>query len=552
MSRQLGLFWLPFVAALLFMGWAPVANAVCVTSNTNHGNTNGRKTYRINGASFDLISTVSRDDGAHAVIQGADLWNEQGNAGTFRLGSSTSLTAADMPSTLAACQSAGINFSLVVVEDASGSKAVTSGACFDTSGKATQFIIKIRTKDGSGNPWNWATGNIGATQWDLVQTLSHEMGHTQRLGHPSGGEQAVMDPTEIGTNRKRDLYQWDLECLEQISGHRSRTVMRRIHSGAAIGSESSTSSGHAKVSSGLTHNTGTWLWSTANKRNPCFGWTATSSPATNCTTADLGIDSTAGVGPVNAIWREDEDMNRVFYGDAAETPTYAWDGKHYMRYQRSDDGFNSTNIAGYLRSCDSMTGFLTCSSSSYVFSGREISVAWDNYNNRATTAWINQNRLNDSASREVMIATGFVNNFTLPVPSSLGVQSSIAPAVACNAFSAGGYDCIVAYTDQSASFKNVRIKRFWSSTGTDRYNIHIASGFDTIAVNVPTASRVAAYYHDSKFWVVVRPMRTNQNLELYSSSDGQTWTSEGSLGYSDIGASAINYWTISNMVTYAR
>jgi len=92
------------------------AAAACTTSNVNHGNTNGGKTYRINAVSLDLLTTIGdREAAASAVHLSASTWNNHANAGYFRIGLSTSDTS--LPSTKAACDAAGINYSLVVVKN---------------------------------------------------------------------------------------------------------------------------------------------------------------------------------------------------------------------------------------------------------------------------------------------------------------------------------------------------------------------------------------------------------------------------------------------------
>lgn len=518
------------------------ARAQCTTSNVNHGNTNGGKNYRINALSLDLLTTIgNREAAASAVHLSAATWNNHANGGYFKIGLSTSDTS--LPSTKAACDVAGINYSLVVVKDENGVKADTSGACVD-AGVATQFVITIRTKDAGGIPWNWRShgSTIGATQWDLVQTLTHELGHTQRLGHPNT-EDASMTPTTMGTNRSRDLYQWDLECNASISGHRSLTGFWRTHSstfGSEIGFTAGTGWNVANLSAGVSNSTGSWLWAASVKQSACTNWLSSFNPATaHCTS----ISTIVGQSPTEAVWREDTTNDRIFFTEQTDFPTaYTATSTHRVSYRRSTDQFVS-QISGGLSSCTSMSGFFTCAATAPVQTGKHVAVAWDNLNNRTVFAWANQNRSNNAQEREIRIAIGNISNTTLPQHDSLGVQTSVAPGVACNAFSAGGYDCIVAYVDPSEVMNRVRTKRFFASSGANKYSLTI----DPVAHDVsfaPTASRIAAWYSSttSKFYVATRPQRINELIEVFESTDGSTWSVTGQLGTTIVGPSAASVW----------
>ncbi len=538
------------LGGLLYASPALAVAGDCTTSNVNHGNTNGQKLYRINSVSFDLLPAIGRDPGANAVVMGADVWNEEGTAGYFQLGPSTSDT--DLPANKADCDAQGINYSLVLVEDIAGAKGSTSGRCVDATGRATQFVISIRTQDSLGYPWNWSVGTISAGEWDLVQTLAHEFGHTMRLGHPANGEAATMTPTSQSTNRVRDLYQWDLKCLSEISGRRQLTGYRRLHSGTTFGAETATTGASPIVhlSSGVTKYTGGWQWSTAFARNDCTAWQPNfDNTKTQCTS----VPQQVGIGPRTAVFREDETMDRIFYSNYTELPTpYAADGKHPVQYNRSSDGF-VTRISGSLSHCSAMSGFFTCSGTTPVYSGKPVAVAWDVGNSRAIFAWANQTRLNDSQERRVKVAVGFINNLTLPQPDDLPVQSSIGPAVACTDGTANAYSCIVAYTDQNSTLADLRVRRFTPVAGANRYSLSVDPTTHFVLSNVRTASSVAAWYNQGRFWLLVRPIRTSQNLEAYSSTDGATWTSAGSYGYSAVGPTAASYWSlVNNTVGYAR
>jgi hypothetical protein len=528
--------------AVAMLAEAHVARAQCVTSNVNHGNTNGGKLYRVNAVSLDLLTTIgNREAAASAVHMSAATWNNHANGGYFRIGFSTSDTS--LPSTKAACDAAGINYSLVVAKDENGAKAETSGACVD-AGVATQFVIVIRTKDDAGNPWNFATNvsTIGATQWDLVQTLTHEFGHTQRLGHPAT-ESASMTPTTMGTNRSRDLYQWDLECSASVSGHRALTGYWQTHTGpfsAEMAFTSGTGWNVANLSAGVTSSGASWLWAGSVNQATCTNWLSSFNPATaHCTS----ISTTVGMSPTEAVWREDLTNDRIFYAEHTDFPTaYVATSSHRVAYRRSTDKFVS-QISGNLNDCTSMSGFLTCSGSAPLQTGKHVAVGWDNFNNRTVFAWVNQNRSNNAQEREVRVSIGNIGPTLLPQHDSLGVQSSVSPGVACNAFSAGGYDCIVAYVDPTDAFNRVRTRRFFASSGATKFNLIIDPTPHDVNF-APTSSRIAAWFNSttSKFYVATRPQRVNELIEVFESSDGASWALNTTLSTSVIGPSAASVW----------
>ena len=200
-----------------------------------------------------------------------------------------------------------------------------------------------------------------------------------------------------------------------------------------------------------------------------------------------------------------------------------------------------------------MTGFLTCSSASYVYSGKGIAVAWDDYNQRTVNVWVNQNRLDNSDDRELMVSVGHINHYRLPEPDGFGVRSSVTPGLACkdNA-AAGGYDCVVAYVDTSNSYNQVSVRRFINFQSGNRY--YALSGSTSLVSNAYTSERIALWYANGKFWLALRGSSPGQSIAVYSSPDSLTWTAESyNVGTSPIGPSAVGYYTGSiNILVYAN
>jgi hypothetical protein len=148
-----------------------------------------------------------------------------------------------------------------------------------------------------------------------------------------------------------------------------------------------------------------------------------------------------------------------------------------------------------------------------------------------------QSRTNSSGSVYISVGSRQIGTTTDRVfgrQLDLGVRSSVGVGLACK--NQTGYDCIVAYVDPDDSTKSVRIKRFDITTcNGNNYCLTVESVYQTVNANLRTGNRLAVAFQDEsgtvndRFWLAVRPIRSEQNLELYSSPSGQTWTSYAAL-----------------------
>lgn len=189
----------------------------------------------------------------------------------------------------------------------------------------------------------------------------------------------------------------------------------------------------------------------------------------------------------------------------------------------------------------------------WLYTGKGLAVAWDNRHNRTVVAWANQTRMDDPQDREIWLTVGHIDYTTLPQPAALGIRTSVPPAVACNAYSAGGYDCLLAHTEQNDSLNKLRIRRFFSISGTHRYEVYLDP--QAYEVGVRTASPVALWYSAGGWYLAVRPIHPwgGQELELWASNDGSNWFHLGPVAYSAVGPSAVSYWQgADNALVYAR
>lgn len=541
---------------------SPVRAQTCVASNANHYTADDRREFRVSSVFDGALSGVTDVEFQRAAAQAAATWNEQTATRPFFYNGLSSRT--DLPDTKQECDDLGIDYSLVRVDIVTdtGSKGVAQGRCYDGSGRARQFLISIYQDqaDGSLRSWESNGSTIGSTEFDLLQTMTHEFGHTLRLGHPSG-EYGTMRPTTIGTNRQRDLYLWDMSCLRTLSGapdERQTRVKRIPVSGGALGSESTPFSAlgkyQSKGSPGITWVTGSTEFSAAaqSSNNTITPWWTRGLNNSNTnnfpsTVAERDLVSMF----TEATFREDTSQDRVIYITPDEYPTSLASGsEHRVAYRRSSNGFSSSNW-GTLRACSGLSGFLRCSGTQYIYSGKPPAVSWDYEVDRTIFAWVNQNRSDNTDTREIRISVGYVNNYTLNQPIETGIQSNVTPGIACRTNQALGHNCLMAYVDQTDGLQRIKLRRFTPVRSGNRYILQWHPTTTTFSSAV-TASRIAVWYHDGQWWLAYRTSSPGQRVNVFTSATSSGWVSQGAPTYSDVGPTAVSYWAGNNQLFFAE
>jgi len=167
---------------------------------------------------------------------------------------------------------------------------------------------------------------------------------------------------------------------------------------------------------------------------------------------------------------------------------------------------------------------------------------------------LNQDRTDDDENREIRISVGYINDGLLPNQLTIDdLDSWVPPGVACDDGAAGGYDCILVYADESETVGQLYVRRF-SAVGSMPYSLSVDSPTYTVGMagTVRTAGRIAAWYHNSKFWIAFRPINQGQELAIMNSTNGSSWNVVGSYGYTAIGPSATTAPTGVSIVAYAR
>lgn len=259
--------------------------------------------------------------------------------------------------------------------------------------------------------------------------------------------------------------------------------------------------------------------------------------------------------------REEDSRSYIFLPTVYETGNYAPDSKHYLYLHHSNNDYATSGAANAFE-CSSSNGF-TCSNSAEIYTGHKITAAFDNYNNVTLIGWLNQNRLNNSAAREIFITTkhpNTVNHFRTHIPTN--TQSKVTPAITCNALSAGlfgNYDCVLVYVSQSQYTNRIEHKRFylqWNSS-TFNYNIVWDSGSAYITTSsqtsYSTSHSISAWYKGGYFYVAFLDdsLTGTERIKVLTSPNAYTWSELGTFGTSIVGPSAIGYWTELNaMMTW--
>ncbi len=557
----------------------------CEDSSWGHVNLNGGKTFKVNYAGAAEFG-VDRSSGTYgngvltdggdevltdtqliqATLLAAGVWNDHGNAGYFQFVAGTT-TETDLPDTEAECITDGVDYSLIVfsTEDNSNT-ALTRSEC-----GGLQFVVTLYPKYINTTPSPDATvvrsfGNRsqatstppnGDYVKDVAGVIVHELGHAQDLAHPSvGSEHCVMGGFSNDV-RKRDLYEWDIFCNDEISaagGTRAGSPVRVEHSSTGFSSPTAFSGSIAatKASGGITFDSTTVKMATAFHRGSSVSWDENADG-----TGYVDMSGSGYPSPVNSIgfqvgfFREDVNQtDRIFYSYFDDDGTdFVETASHAVRQGRSTNEFSSATF-GYLYHCTAVSGG-TCTSTDPVYSRGNLAIAYSESSARSVIAWTDEDHSGTgigSDANQIKISIGYMDDDTLAIPNGTSLYTAVTPGVACKDNFSGAYDCIIVYVPISDMENGMRAARF--SIGGTWPTHSISMDGTTYSIGWSTGNGLTAWWHHahSKFFVGYRTTSAFQGMYVRDSSDGSTWSSSTSIGSDPItGPSAASAWNSSAM-----
>ena len=361
-----------------------------------------------------------------------------------------------------------------------------------------------------------------------------------------------------GVEHFRDLFSYDTRCAMEEGGFRALKSFSRRHANGSfdpVASWTGTPYGGgwavAKGSMGVTWTSSWQYWSSALIKQQV----GTYSPFHVTFTKDLDTaetttvysDSYTSMPVVAGVWREAPLTDRVFYSSHLNYPTDGNQlGVNRMRVAWSSNKWASQSSAE-LSHCNGSSGFMQCSSTLPVTTGKRIAVAWDPVLAKSHTAWVHQNRLNDVYEHRMKIATSYVSNSTLPGPTTLQVQAASGPGMACR--EASGYNCILAYMPNEPSEQgSIKVRRFYGQQGSSRYYVVFEAATQTLPSGSGSFNPIAAWHHDGYFWIGVRSMSPNAPIRVFRSTTGTSWSFFEEFGSSAVGPSAASYFLNNNQL----
>ncbi len=552
-------------------GWADridvCAETDCVRIRYRFHPTEGQvRRYKINPANWQHIAdgNYTEDQLVQAIILAADTWNEQSPAATFLFDGLTEV--AEIPRFHAgdgveSCLGQGIDYSLFHF-DANAESGGMSSKCVDKPRRGDREIrareFRIFMPGAAGFFLGEADDpTFRAGKYDFVKGIMHELGHALELGHPAGGAPSAppLDfpgaTMRLGTkqiNASRDLWQWDLECASSYMAemHATPVVFTQSAKGKLsreprIGRHRATRGSAAFYydADGGVDGRG-YSYMQAAGAGAALRWRQLASMDTSHLSPSGGAwkltthhHEPASIGLREVTWLERPERQRIHYVAVEDHPVpHATSSTHVLRYTQWDPKDpDAPGEQGLYHYCPSMAGATSCGGPVLpVRTGKPVGFAWDPVTEQSVVAWANQNRASNADSRRILLSVGRIDESTLRTPTATPLRTRVGPSVACRP-AAGDFNCILVFVDEDAATGEVAVRRFRNVPGALPESPEPELSTIDTGFGAKTGSSIAAWYNTgtSKFYLAVKTSSPSQPVYLYSSPDGDVWSSQGQL-----------------------
>lgn len=527
-------------------------------------NQNGAIHYRVNTSLASSVG-MTADQFIATVVYAAEVWNEEANSGYFVFDGTTNKTFDNIT-----CSD---GFSVVSLFEnlgpTGGDLAQTDFTCaspnrhnfkmrVDANGECVvhgDFIVC----PGGSRTYIPPKDVITSTQTDLAPILIHQFGHALGLTHgPSESLPfSVMQASPgAGSFGHHDLYQWDIQCVEQHpnGGRRSVFPFRRYQVGGVFQAEANISDGigvsHASVGLGFNGTALDWAMTlqSSTEAKWKFGIAHLTSGLVSVPYTAKSFETSWSTNTRTQVWREYGDTKAyVTYPTVKDWPTSLTTGIHQLRYVVSDDGF-TTATRGNMSYCQDMATWNSCSGTVPLYSARPISVTYNETLNVDVVAWLAQDPAAPNSYGSVYLSTQRVDDATLGEPDKNSLSGRSVVSVACGDT---GYvdDCVLVHGGPFMAVRTFHLN--WSST--EKRYVPIYTYQETL--QVATGNQVALWWSNDKFWLAYKSAEAGQPIRILSSATGNagTWSaSSANPGFSVTGPSAVSYWNGNNALMYIR
>lgn len=414
---------------------------------------------------------------------------------------------------------------------------------------------------------------IGSTWWEpyswFVNVMIHEFGHIiglndiNDLGAPAtpcsshGAARSVMSGCGTPPEGTRHPLSWDKDCATAFNPDARIVYTRRGYTASGTPAELAWSPVYSRRD-GLSFG---WMESGYNARYAFYhessligdsawggdGYFSLYQYWMNSShLVDLGyLDVVPALFQAReSLLSTSEGMRISFVDDENDSDPSIKYNPPYAQIVRTDGIFSGTAGADYTYRVCATTG--SCSSYSDILSHLPVIGVWDPSSQSTVHAWVQTSSLDkEDGDGTIFISGGIYNtsprylraalnlsaNVTFPYLWSdwdFAGRTDVPPAIACAELSwnepAGGYNCVIAWTDKGLASSNgdTVLYKFFKVQADG--SIALAPGTALLRSSSRTAASPALGFFAGKLWLAFKDLgSTPQSIRVYNSSSAGTW-----------------------------